>query len=308
MNNDRRWSRRRLLRWGLGGAAGVVVAGATGLELVQRGVIPGRLELDALDGACAVSAPPLAWAGLGPSRSGRFHSRACNRTVGYTVAYPPGHRVGDALPVVVMLHGFGADHTDALSGLSPAQAVALTVGGRPLRPMAMVTVDGGPGYWHPHPGDDPMAMLVDEFLPRCRAMGLGRGADGVGAMGISMGGYGAILLGEMHPDLVSAVAAISPAVWTIYAQAHAANPGAYSSAADFAAYDVVTHTAALRDIPVRVASGNADPFHAGVQALARTLPRNATIEFSAGCHSGPFFTAQEPASLAFLARHLPMPL
>jgi hypothetical protein len=27
-------------------------------------------------------------------------------------------------------------------------------------------------------------------------------------------------------------------------------------------------------------------------------------DFSGGCHSGPFFTAQEPPSLAFLGAHL----
>jgi hypothetical protein len=34
------------------------------------------------------------------------------------------------------------------------------------------------------------------------------------------------------------------------------------------------------------------------------LPRSATVEFSQGCHTGPFFTAQEPPSLEFLGAHL----
>lgn len=72
--------------------------------------------------------------------------------------------------------------------------------------MALVTVDGGTGYWHAHPGNDLMRMLVDEVIPR------------IGVMGISMGGYGALLLAEKHPGLVSAVAAISAAIWTSYAR------------------------------------------------------------------------------------------
>ena len=64
-----------------------------------------------------------------------------------------------------MLHGYGANHTNALAGMSPAQAVALQVNGRPLAPMALVTVDGGGGYWHAHRGDDPMAMVIDELIP-----------------------------------------------------------------------------------------------------------------------------------------------
>ena len=39
--------------------------------------------------------------------------------------------------------------------------------------MAIVTVDGGDGYWNPHPGDDPQAMVVDELIPLCQAKGLG---------------------------------------------------------------------------------------------------------------------------------------
>ena len=177
-------------------------------------------------------APPvLDFSTLGPAASGRFFSRARRRVVGYTIAYPPGHGPGSVLPLVVMLHGYGADHTDALSGMSPAQAVAMRVGGRPLLPMAMVTVDGGGGYWHPHPGDDPLGMLVHELIPMCRSRGLGRPAQGLGTMGISMGGYGAVLVAEKYPAMVKAVAAVSPAVWTTYAEARGANPGAYSSGA-----------------------------------------------------------------------------
>jgi pimeloyl-ACP methyl ester carboxylesterase len=120
-----------------------------------------------------------------------------------------------------MLHGYGDDHTTALSGMSPAQAVALRVGGAPLPPMAMVTVDGGDGYWNPHPGDDPTGMLTGELIPLCQRRGLGRAPHRIGVMGISMGGFGALLPAEKRPDLVAAVAAIGPALWTSYDQARA---------------------------------------------------------------------------------------
>jgi S-formylglutathione hydrolase FrmB len=147
-------------------------------------------------------------------------------------------------------------------------------------------------------------MVVDELIPRCQRAGLGTGARRIGVLGISMGGYGAIVLAEKYPHLVGAAAAISPAIWTSYAAASAANPGAYASAADFAADDAVTHAAALAGVPVRVASGSDDPFYPGVQVLARALPKTAEVYFGRGCHTGPFFNAQEPPSLAFLARHL----
>jgi len=307
-------SRRRFLGCGLALVAGAAAVGVGGAELISRGDLPGKGELDAIDGACSVAAPDLApYAPPGPQVSGTFYSAARNRVVGYTIGYPPRHRPGSELPLVIMLHGYGGNHADALLGLSPARAVALGVGGAPLPPMALVTVDGGTGYWNPHPGDNPQAMLTDELIPLCRRRGLGTesrgGAQRIGVMGISMGGYGALLLAEKFPHLTAAAAAISPAIWTSYAQARAANAGAYASAADFAGDDAVTHAGALARVPVRVAVGFGDPFYPGVQALARALPEDpggepATVAFANGCHDNSFFTAQVPPSLAFLARHL----
>jgi enterochelin esterase-like enzyme len=300
-------TRRTFIRNGLLTAAVFTAAGAVGAELISRGTLPGRTVLDELDGACSVPAPPVPHGTPGPSLTGTFYSAARRRPVGYTIAYPPGHRFGDELALVVMLHGYGGNHADALAGMPPAQALALRPGGRPLAPMAMVTVDGGNGYWNPHPGDDPMAMVIDELIPRCRHLGLGRAPRPVAAMGISMGGYGALLLAEKYPRLFAAAAAISPAIWTGYPQAAAASPGAYVSAAAFTAADAVTHAAALGRRPVRVASGYADPFRPGVQALARALPAGAVVEFGPGCHDDAFFAAQQPPSLAFLAAHLAQP-
>ena len=188
--------------------------------------------------------------------------------------------------------------------MSPAQGLALKAGGRPLAPMAMVTVDGGDGYWNPHPGDNPMAMVIDELIPRCQRLGLGRPPQRIATLGVSMGGYGALLFAEKYPRLIAAVAAISPAIWISYPQARQANPAAYASAAAFAAGDVITHAAALRRRPVRVAAGSGDPFYPGVRVLARALEATAVVDFGPGCHDDSFFAAQEPPSLAFLAGHL----
>jgi len=297
-------TRGGFLKLGLAGAGTLVVGGATLYELVERDVLPGKQTLDVITGACDVPHPPLHFSAPGPSYSKSFYSNARNQEVGYTIAYPPGHKPGDRLPLVVMLHGEGGDHTSGVGGLAPAKALALQVDGAPLRPMAIVSVDGGHGYWNPHPGDDPMGMVVDELIPLCRRLGLGRPPHRIGALGTSMGGYGAILFAEKFPRLFRAVAAISPAVWTSYAQANGVNFAAYASPAAFSAADVVTHTRSLTGIPVRVASGNDDPFHPGVVALAKVLPPGAVVELSAGCHSGSFFLQQTPPSLEFLSRHL----
>jgi pimeloyl-ACP methyl ester carboxylesterase len=310
-------TRRTALKVGLGGLLGVTGAGAVGAELVNHGVLPGKGFLDRLDGACVVPAPRLSFGAVGPSFSGSFYSAARHQTVGVTLAYPPGHGPGSELPLIVALHAYGGNHDKVLTGMSLAQAVALrpdlrgVPGGRPsgpalspLPPMAIVAADGGGGYWNPHPGDDPLGMIVDELIPRCQRKGLGRGSRKIGTLGISMGGYGAILVAEKYPELIGAAAAIGPAIWTSYAQAQEVNPGAYASAAAFAAGDAVTHARTLASVPVRVASGSDDPFHPGVEALVKVLPAHAVVDISGGCHTAPFFLAQEPPSLAFLGEHL----
>ena len=275
-----------------------------GVELVLHDVVPGHQALNEFDGACSVAEPPLTFSPVGPARSGQFASSARRRTVGYTIAYPPGHAIGSPLPLIVALHGYGGDHTNVLTGLSLQQALAMRVAGKALPPMAMVAADGGGGYWHAQPGDDPMGMLVDELIPMCQTLGLGRPPHGIGAIGISMGAYGALLLAEKHPDTIPAVAAISPAIWTTYGQASSANRGAFDSAGDFEANDVIRHASALAGTHVRVSSGRSDPFHPGVKALVRALPPGALVDISNGCHTSPFFAAAQPPSLSFVAEHL----
>ena len=295
------WSRRGFLAGGTLALLGAVVAG---VELIDHGVLPGKSELDRLSGACSVLGPDLTFGRAGQTLSGTFQSKARNRLVGYTIAYPPGHSRGSRLPLVIYLHAFGGSHRSPLGNLTLANALAAREDGRPLPPMAAVAVDGGDLYWNPHPGDDPMAMVVNELIPGCQRLGLGLGAKNIATIGISMGGYGALLLAEQHPQLIAAVAAISPAIWTSYAQARAANAGAFASAQDFAGDDVITHASALAGIPVRIASGNDDPFHPGVVALAQALPRSAVVDFTGGCHDTIFFASQQHQSLAFLGAHL----
>jgi pimeloyl-ACP methyl ester carboxylesterase len=297
-------SRRRVLKWGLGGAGALVVAGVGGMELVLHDVLPGHGALGRFAGACDVKAATPSFAAGSTSTSGQFFSRARNRQVGYSLAYPPGHIPGQPLALIVVLHGLGRDHTNPLSGLSLAQAAAVQIDGRPPAPVALVAADGGSGYWHAHVGDDPLGMVVDQLIPMCQALGLGRPPERIGALGISMGGFGALLLAQRHPALVDAVAAISPAVWRSYPEARAASSGAFASAADFAANDVITHASELGSIPVWVAVGRADPFHGGVSALAPALPAGANVRIAPGCHDDQFWQSEQPAAFGFLGDHL----
>jgi enterochelin esterase-like enzyme len=225
--------------------------------------------------------------------------------VGWTISYPPGHVPGDRLPLVLALHGYTGTHAYPIGPVQPVKLLAARNRGRPLRAMAIAAVDGGNDYWHAHPGDNPMRMLLEEFLPMCRQRGLGVGEHHkIGLTGESMGGYGALLLAEQHPEMVAAVAVISPAVWTTYADSQNANPTAFTSATDFANNDVITHASALRGIPVRLASGSEDPFHPYLEVLQPALPEGSHVLYPPGGHDGAFFGSQAVPSLAFISRHL----
>ena len=148
-------------------------------------------------------------------------------------------------------------------------------------------------------------MVVSELIPLCQGMNLGRAPQKIGTMGISMGGYGAILLAEKYPDLIRAVAAISPAIWTSYDQAQAVNPRRLRVGGGLRRRTTPSPTP--RRSPTRPSGwrrATTTRSTPACLALAQQLPKTSTVVLSQGCHTGPFFNAQEPPSLQFLGRHL----
>jgi S-formylglutathione hydrolase FrmB len=229
-----------------------------------------------------------------PLVSGRFYSQYRKQDVGWSLSYPQHTGRADRLAVALVLHGYTADHTAAFGPLQLQQAQA-QVG----VPLALASVDGGNGYWHPRAdGDDPQGMLVHEFLPMLGRKGLR--ADKVGLLGWSMGGYGALLLAETYPHLVHRVAVESPAIWPSYEASQAANPDAFDSQADWDDHDVIGHLGQLSGIPVRVDEGESDPFLWASERLQALLPAGS-VHFEPGAHDDAFWAARGPAQIAFLA-------
>ena len=298
-------SRRALLAGGLGLAAGGCVAG--GYELVQDGTLPGKYQLARLTGACGSALPPPARPAPSPHLV-TFHSAYRHREVQMLTLLPAGVQTRDGLGVVIALHGAGGD------GASMARQVAPAMTRAGLSRFAVICVDGASTYWHAHAdGDDPVGMIVHEVLPRAAATGMRTGR--IGLVGLSMGGYGALLLAERFSAAdgtggmprVAAVAALSPAIFATYPDAVAANAAAFDGPADFARNDVFTRLGALRRVPALISCGQDDPFEpetVRVRArLAALTGRPVTGGILPGCHDGAFWGRTMPGALTFLARN-----
>ncbi len=313
-------SRRTALLGGLGVAA---AACAGGYELVQDGTLPGKYALDRMLGACG-SAPPPPAGPLPALHTVPFRSVYRRQTVQMTTVVPADVRP-HGLSVVVALHGSGSN----AAGMAALVVPSLARSG--VRHIAVVCVDGGESYWHKRAdGDDPVAMIVHEVLPRAAAAGLRTGR--VAITGLSMGGYGALLLGEKlseavsqaagraarsgapagdgpnGPPAVAAVAALSPAIFANYAGARAANPRAFDSAADFARNDVFTGLPVLRQVPTWVGCGTDDPFELEAARFRAEFAARTGHQVPGGllpgCHDAAFWLRNMPAALQFIGAHL----
>ena len=283
-----RITRRALLIGGLG----VVAAGAAGVAGIEAGLIPGRTTLHAVLGLNG-EAGTIPDASPGPAVSGTFVSAARAGTeVGWTISYPPGAAAGDSLPVLVVLHGHGGDHTTTFGalGYDRFQAAAKS-------PFAIASVDGGNGYWHARrEGGDSGAMVLDEFLPLLADQGLQ--TDKVGFSGWSMGGYGALLLGsQLGPDRVWGIVAQSPAMWS---DGTHSPDGAFDDAEDYAAHDLAGRQSELDGIPVRIDCGTGDGFYPIVRDYAAGFSTPPAGGFEAGGHNVAYWRRVIPAELEFL--------
>lgn len=116
-----------------------------------------------------------------------------------------------ALPVVVLLHGMGDDHTSLdRFGLSERLRAAMADGRAPLAHFVMP--DGERGFWLDwHDGSRPWERYVlEEVLPAGEALlGVAGSRDRRHLMGVSMGGIGALQTGLRHPERFASITSLS---------------------------------------------------------------------------------------------------
>jgi enterochelin esterase-like enzyme len=263
--------------------------------LAERGVISGKSTVDRILGSCVVDVtPPRNLAGR--IVTGTMVSARRRATVGYAIAYPPGHGPGDDLPACLALHGYGGDGFNAITGPDyPGYLADAVAGGTP--PFVLAGIDGGAGYWHPHGTDDPLGMLTDEYLPFLGTQGLR--VERPAVIGMSMGGYGALMCSLTAPGRFVSVVANSPAFWRSYHEANHVNPGAFDSAEEWSQYgNLLARADDVAKLPVQIYVGESDLFAPAIRALRDRMSGAADrVHISKGCHDNTFWRSQAPAQI-----------
>lgn len=278
-----RVTRRRLLAAG----GGIAVAGAAG-GLVEYDVLPGRsraYDLLGLTGDAGI-VPDV---DPGPRREGVVVSDRVAEDPHFLVSYPPGSRPGDALPVVVALHGAGRTAEAWFDELSVDVFLAAS-GHR----FAVAAVDGGlRSYWHERSdGQDAGAMVREDFLPVLHDLGLDTAAPVL--LGWSMGGLGALRLGA---QIGAPVCAVSPALWPAYDQAL---PEAFDTEDQYDECMALARESLAAG--ARVDCGTGDPFYRDVRAVVGEF--DAEEHYTAGAHDAAYWTRVLPGQLAWCAERL----
>lgn len=277
-----RVSRRALVLGGIG--VGIAGVGAG----VLTDVLPGGPSVRRL----------LGWTGpdgtipdvpSGPVTSVRMMSRARGREVTVITMAPAGF-TADTLPKCVALHGRGGDANWMVDRGVPQFLTAAVQAGVP--PFAVISVDGGDSsYWIEHDGDDPQRMLAEELGPI------------QGAIGISMGAFGALRFARSRRDL-KAVAVAGPALFENWADAEAR--GVFDNRNQWEANEPLRHVSEIAGVPLGVWCGIEDSLLDAAKSLIdQARPEHAAI--TSGAHEDPYWRRVLPEMIAFAGARLAGP-
>jgi len=147
----------------------------------------------------------------------RLRSTILEKSMPFSVLEPPACPAGmeRQLHVVYLLHGYGGDHaTLDEQGASDRLFVAEAEGRIPHVYLVMPQGERG-FYLNWHDGSRRYEdYLVEEAIPAAeRALGLTIPRERRHIAGVSMGGYGALLVGLKHPEMFESIASISGVIF-----------------------------------------------------------------------------------------------
>lgn len=297
VRDARRWLSRR----------SVLIAGASGLAVtgLAVGTATGKLPFSqALQRTLGVtSSNPTTQ--LGSTRVERVYSAARGRMVDL-VFILPSKTPPKGLPMSLMLHGLHGNARSA-APTGTLKQLASDVARKAVPAFGLVAVDGGDNYWHEvHPGDDPMAMILEEVPQWLKARGFG-GDTGqpFACTGVSMGGFGALVYTRRRVERrqpPAAVATLAPALilsWQEMAKRHI-----FTGLNDWTALDPLRHVDETKSVANGIWCGTEDPFITGVRRYIDAA-HPAVAHTAHGKHGDSFNRTVVPSLISFLGKHVP---
>ena len=148
----------------------------------------------------------------------KLSSKILGKEVKFSLYLPPDYESSARrYPVVYLLHGYTDDETGWLQFGEAAYIADDAIHAREIPPMIIIMPDGGVS-WYINDAEGAVRyedFLVEELIPyidqeyRTRPTKEFRGIAG-----LSMGGYGSLILSMHHPELFTACAAFSSGVWS----------------------------------------------------------------------------------------------
>lgn len=271
------------------------------------GGVAARYEIDSHPGLrrffgfCG-DTPALPDIGTYVVNTGTMQSKAMGRAMPYAFAMPDrGISNPGRLPLIIALPGDGGAATDFVDDLGLPN-YAFQAG---LRACFVSPGDVDSSYYHPRQdGTDMLAFIVDELVPMIeRRQHVGGSRHNRAVYGVSMGGFGALLIAQRYPHLVCAAAAGSPAVFSTYHDAITGHAHTFDSEADWQQWGLWNQLSTMGGVPVRIDCGDADPFAATARQLIAKIP-GAVGEIGSGCHERSFWRRIAPADIEFLKKFL----
>ena len=151
-------------------------------------------------------------------RDQTIKSTVLGRTMKYSVYLPKGYDKSKEYPVLYMLHGANGSNNDWLNGgkINANASTAASDGTAPEMIVICPDCGGDNFYCDNYNGNDIkyMTYFFTEFLPTVEnlyAVKKDRASRAIG--GLSMGGFGSLYYGLLHPEMFSYVYACSPATY-----------------------------------------------------------------------------------------------
>jgi len=155
----------------------------------------------------------------GQTREGlRMKSAVLGRDVNYAIYLPPDYAASERrYPVVFLLHGYTDNESAWIQWGEIASTADKAIADRLIPPMIIVMPDGGV-TWYVNDAAGKVRyedMFFQELVPYIDATYRTRAdRENRGIAGLSMGGWGTLTYVMRHPDVFTACAAFSSAIWT----------------------------------------------------------------------------------------------